>query len=170
MEVFVIVGAVGLAIIAVSVLFGDILDGVFEFESFELADGVLSTPVIGAFLAAFGAAGALLLNGLPKLSMLGVVAGAVGSGVLLGGVTLGVVRSLMHMPTDATPRTSDLVGTMGRVVTRVPEGGLGEVIVVSGGQQLKLSARSDAPVASGASVIVVDVLSPTSVVVTESDF
>lgn len=169
MNVFVIVGAVGVALVVVSVLFGDFLDGVLEFEHFEVGDGLLSTPVIGAALAAFGAGGALLLRGL-ELSMLGAVAGGAVSGVVLGGVTLALLRTLMHMPTDATPRTADLVGSLGRVITRIPPEGLGEITVVSGGQRMKLSARSDAPVASGASVIVVDVLSPTSVVVTESEF
>ncbi len=169
MDAFIIVGAVGLAIVVISVLFGDLLDGVFEFEHFELGDGLLSTPVIGAFLAAFGAGGALLLNGL-KVPILPAMAGAAVAGLVVGGVTLAVLRSLMHMPTDATPRTGDLVGSMGRVVTRIPDGGLGEITVISAGQRLKLSARSDAPVANGANVIVVDVLSPTSVVVTESEF
>lgn len=169
MEVFVVVGLVGLAIVAVSVLFGDILDGVFEFEHFEFADGVLSTPVVGAFLAAFGAGGAMLLYG-TKASMAGAVAGAVASGVVLGGATLALVRTLMHTPTDATPRAADLVGAMGRVVTRIPAEGLGEVLVMASGQRLKLSARAQEPIPGGASIIVVDVLSPTAVVVTESDF
>lgn len=169
MTAFLIIGAVGVLLVVVSVFLGDVLDGLFEFEHFEVGDGVLSTPVIGAFLAAFGGGGALLIEGL-RLSLLGSVAGAAVAGVVLGGITLAVLRSLMHMPTDATPRTADLVGAIGRVVTRVPDGGLGEIVVVSGGQRLKLSARADAPVANGASVIVVDVLSPTAVVVTESDF
>lgn len=169
MTAFLIIGAVGVLLVVVSVFLGDVLDGLFEFEHFEVGDGVLSTPVIGAFLAAFGGGGALLIEGL-RLSLLGSVAGAAVAGAALGGITLVVLRSLMHMPTDATPRTGDLVGAIGRVVTRVPAGGLGEIIVVSGGQRLKLSARADAPVANGATVIVVDVLSPTAVVVTESDF
>lgn len=169
MTFFVIVGVVGVAIVAVSVFFGDLLDGVFDFDGVDVADGVLSTPVIGAFLAAFGAGGALLVRG-QDLSLAAALAGALTSGVVLGGVTLVFVRSLMHMPTDATPRSADLVGSMGRVVTRVPSDGLGEIIVVSQGQQMKLSARSDAPVSQGATVIVVDVISPTSVVVTESEF
>jgi membrane-bound ClpP family serine protease len=167
-EAFIIVGAVGLTLVVVSLLFGDLLDGMFEFQHFEVADGLLSTPVIGAFLAAFGATGALLLR-VPKLSLLAALAGAAGAGFVLGGTTLVLVRSLMNMPTDATPRTSDLVGSIGRVVTRIPAEGLGEITVASGGQRLKLNARSDTPVASGANVIVVDVVSPTSVIVTESD-
>jgi len=168
-EAFVIIGGVGVAIVVLSLFIGDFLDGVLDFEHSGVGDGVLSTPVVGAFLAAFGAGGALLLRGL-ELSLAGSVLGGLAAGVVLGGVTLLVVRSLMSMPTDATPRSADLVGSMGTVVTRIPEGGLGEVSLVAAGQRLKLNARADGPIASGRPVIVVVVTSPTSVVVTESDF
>lgn len=168
MTAFVIIGVAGVAIVLISLLVGDFLDGLFDFGHFEVADGILSTPVLGAFLAAFGAGGALLLRGL-EFSLLGASVGGLVAGVVLGGATLALVRTLMHMPTDATPRTSDLVGAIGTVVTRIPDGGLGEISLVSAGQRVKLSARSDAPVASGRQVIVVSVVSPTSVLVTESD-
>jgi membrane protein implicated in regulation of membrane protease activity len=166
---FVIIGALGVTLVVVSLLFGDFLDGVFESASFDVADGWLSTPVLGAFLAAFGFAGALLLRGL-ELSLLGATAGGLLAGVLLGGVTLTLVRALMNMPTDPTPKTGDLVGQLATVVTRIPDGGLGEIALTASGQRMKLSARSDAPIASGTTVVVVDVTSPTSVVVTESGF
>ena len=169
MTAFVIIGAVGLAIVVVSLVFGDFLDGVLEFEHFEFGDGVLSTPVVGAFLTAFGATG-WLLTAVQELPVAVATAGGVGGGLVLGGTTLFLVRALMHMPTDATPRTADLVGSIGTVVTRIPADGLGEISVISAGQRMKLYARSDAPVPSGSKVIVVDVTSPTSVVVTESDF
>lgn len=169
MEAFVIIGAVGVGIVVVSLLFGDFLDGIFDFDLGDVGDGILSTPVIGAFMAAFGAAGALLLRGL-ETSLLNAVVGGVASGIVLGGATFGLVRALMHMPTDATPRTSDLVGSIATVITRIPDDGLGEIALVSAGQKLKLSARADGPIPNGSSVIVVDVTSPTSVIVTESGF
>jgi membrane-bound ClpP family serine protease len=166
---FLIIGGVGLAIVVVSLLFGDFLDGMFESPHFDVVDGWLSTPVIGAFLAAFGFGGALLLRG-PELSLAWATTGGLAAGVTLGGVTVALVRVLMNMPTDPTPRTRDLVGSLGTVVTRIPEHGLGEIAVTAAGQRLKLSARADAPIASGTTVVVVDVTSPTSVVVTESGF
>lgn len=167
-QLFLIIGSIGVTVVVVSLLFGDLLDGIFEFAHFELSDGLLSTPVIGAFLAAFGFGAALLLHS--NLSPLWSTAGGLGAGVTLGGATLGLVRALMNMPTDPTPRTSDLVGTLATVVTRIPEGGFGEIAVTASGQRLKLSARADAPVSAGTTVVVVDVTSPTSVVVTESGF
>ena len=169
MEAFVIIGAVGVGLVVVSLLFGDFLDGIFDFDLGDVGDGIVSTPVIGAFLAAFGAGGALLLQA-AETSLPNAIAGGVGSGVVLGGATFGLVRALMQMPTDATPRTSDLVGSIATVVTRIPDDGLGEITLVSAGQKIKLSARADGPIANGSSVVVVDVTSPTSVIVTESGF
>ncbi|MPZ73478.1 MAG: hypothetical protein GEU74_09640 [Nitriliruptorales bacterium] len=169
MDVFLVIGGVGVALVVISVLFGDILDGVLEFAPFELSDGLLSMPVIGAFLAAFGFGGALLMQG-PQFSPLWAGAGGVAAGAAVGGATLWLVRGLMNMPTDPTPRTGDLVGTIGTVVTRIPPNGLGEISVTTSGQRLKLNARADGPVAAGTTVVVVDVTSPTSVIVTESGF
>ena len=169
MTVFVIIGVLGLTVVVLSLLFGEVLDGMFEFAHFELSDGLLSTPVIGAFLAALGFGGALLL-GPAQLSPAWATAGGLGAGMTLGGVTLAIVRALMNMPTDPTPRTSDLVGSLGTVVTRIPADGMGEISVTASGQRLKLNARSDAPVPAGTTVVVVDVTSPTSVVVAESGF
>jgi len=166
---FLVIGSLGLTVVVVSLFFGDVLDGLFESAHFDVADGWLSTPVLGAFLAAFGFGGALLMRGL-EFSPLGAAAGGALAGFLLGGVTLALVRALMNMPTDATLRTGDLVGTLGTVVTRIPESGLGEITVTAAGQRLKLSARADTPIPSGTTVVVVDVTSPTSVVVTESGF
>ncbi len=168
MIVFVVVGAIGVAIVVVSLLFGDVLDGVLESAHFDVGDGLLSTPVLGAFLTAFGFGGALLLNGMESLAW--ATGGGVAAGVALGGITAWFVRVLVNMPTDATPRTSDLVGSLGTVVTPIPANGFGEVTVRTAGQRVKLNARADGAVATGTTVVVVDVTSPTSVVVTESGF
>jgi len=50
-------------------------------------------------------------------------------------------------------------------VTPIPAGGLGEVRVRFAGQQVKFSARADAPLPLGARVFVVAATSDTSVVV-----
>lgn len=167
-QVFLVVGLVGVAIVVVSLFLGDLLDGVLDFAHFDFGDGVASTPVLGAFLAAFGFGGWLLLEGETPPLLAG--GGALVAGIVVGGLTLVMVRGLMNMPTDPTPRTSDLVGSLGTVVTRIPADGFGEVAIRAAGQRLKLNARADAPLSSGTTVVVVDVMSPTSVVVTESGF
>lgn len=167
MTVLLTIGAVGVGLLLLSLVLGDFLDGVFDGLDVD-GGGLFSTEVIGAFLGAFGFGGALLLStsdvGLPLAVGGGAVAGIIG-----GGVALLVVRIFVRMPTDATPRSSDLAGKLGRVVTRIPSGGLGEITVFHAGHRIKVSARSAEPIAFGTDVVIVDVLSPTSVLVARSE-
>lgn len=164
MLVFLVIGAVGLGVIILSLVVGEVLDGAFEAVDADVGGGVFSTPVLGAFLAAFGFGGALTLYvtdvGAPVAALAGLASGGV-----VGGVALAIVRSLVNMPTDENVRTVDLVGARGRVVTRVPAGGLGEVTIRHAGQLLKLSARSDAELPAGSPVVVTDVMSSSAVFV-----
>ena len=168
MTVFVVVGAVGVLLVLIALIFGDILDGMLPDVGFGDSGGVFSTEVVGAFLGAFGLAGALVFDA--SGSTPAASAAAVGAGAVAGVATFFFSRALVRMPTDPTPRTRDLVGSIGTVVTRIPASGLGEISVVFHGQRMKLSARSDTALSAGTSVVVVDVVSPTSVVVTESGF
>lgn len=161
MTAFLIIGSVGLLILIASLVLGEIFDGLFEGIE---AGGVLSGPVIGSFLAAFGFGAALTMYATNVGSGVGALAG-LGSGVVVGGVSLLMTRNLMSMPTDEPVRSADLVGTEATVVTRIPESGIGEVSLVHRGQLMKMGARSSQAVASGARVTVVSVTSPSSVVV-----
>src|SRR5690606_38858697 len=89
---------------------------------------------------------------------LGALAG-LGSGVVVGGIAGLLTRSLMAMPTDATMRSADLVGTPATVVTRIPAEGLGEVTLTHLGQYLKLSARASEAIPAGTPVTVSAVIS-----------
>ena len=51
------------------------------------------------------------------------------------------------------------------MISPVPASGLGQVRVQLAGQPMKFNARADHPLAIGARVLVVDVLTPTSVLV-----
>jgi membrane-bound ClpP family serine protease len=167
MTVLLLIGAVGVGLLLLSLVLGDFLDGVFDGLDVD-GGGLLSTEVVGAFLGAFGFGGALLLSS-TGVTLLVALIGALVAGVIGGGIAAFVVRSFIHMHTDATPRSADLTGKLGRVITRIPDGGLGEISVSHHGQRVKLSARSEHPVPSGADVVIVDVLSPTSVLVTQAD-
>ena len=160
MEPFVVVGVVGVGLIVLTLVFGDLLDGILD--GVDLAGGILSTPVLGGFLGAFGLTGALTVAALGPLvaALVGV-----GAGIAFGGLALAFTRRVMHMPTDATPRTEDLVGRRGTVVVRVPEEGYGRVRVPHLGQHFDLSATAGAPLPRGAAVVVVEVRSSTAVIV-----
>jgi len=128
----------------------------------------LSLPVISGFLGAFGFGGAIaatLAGGHGGLAILvGAVAGfiaAIPTAFLAGKL----VNAAMNMATDATLSSSDLVGATGVIITPVPEGGYGEVRLAVAGQQIKFNARAEQPLALGTRVFVIDVPSPTSVLV-----
>jgi membrane protein implicated in regulation of membrane protease activity len=131
----------------------------------------LSLPVIAGFLGAFGFGGAIaatLTGGHGAIAIAaGVVVGllaAVPTAYLAGRL----VSAAMNMATDATLTSADLVGAMGVVVTPVPEGGYGEVRLSVAGQQIKFNARADRPLARGTQIFVIEVPSPTSVLVEPS--
>jgi membrane protein implicated in regulation of membrane protease activity len=128
----------------------------------------LSLPVIAGFLGAFGFGGAIVESLLPGRGgtglLIAVVVGllaAVPTGWLAGRL----VNAAMNMSTDATLTSNDLVGTVGVVITPVPVGGYGEVRLSVAGQQIKFNARSDQPLALGTRVFVIEVPTPTSVLV-----
>ena len=128
----------------------------------------LSLPVIAGFLGAFGFGGAIVESLLPDRGgtglLIAVVVGllaAVPTGWLAGRL----VNAAMNMSTDATLTSNDLLGTVGVVITPVPVGGYGEVRLAVAGQQIKFNARSDQPLALGTRVFVIEVPTPTSVLV-----
>lgn len=174
MVAFLVIGALGLAIVVLSLVLGEFLEGVFEGFDIDVdvdvdADGLFSTPVIGSFLAAFGFGAALVMYA--TNSGAGIAAlGGVGSGVIMGGAALVITRAFMHMPTDRNVNTRDLVGKAGVVISPIPVGGFGEVTVRHAGQLLKLHARSEEALAAGTPVWVIAVTSPSSVFVKGDEY
>ncbi|MEV0131269.1 NfeD family protein [Dactylosporangium sp. NPDC050688] len=165
--VFLILGGLGVLVLAVSLLVGDLLH--FDVDHPD-AVGVFSLPAIAGFVGAFGFGGAIV-------SALGVPGGTVVAA--LGGLAAAVptawlatrlARMAMNMRTDATPTQQDMVGTTGVVVTPITANGFGEVRISLGGQPMKLSARADRPIALGTRILVVEATSSTSVIVEETPF
>lgn len=167
MTALLIIGAVGVGLLLLSLVLGDFLDGVLDGFDID-GGGLLSTEVVGAFLGAFGFGGAML-ESTTSATLPVAVGGGIVAGLLGAGIALVIVRTFLRMPTDATPRSGDLTGKLGRVVTRIPDGGLGEITVSHHGHRVKLSARSEQPVPSGTDVVIVDVLSPTAVLVSQTE-
>jgi membrane protein implicated in regulation of membrane protease activity len=129
-------------------------------------DGLnLSLPVLTGFIGAFGFGGAIAAEVLPGhnallasgVGLLAAVPTAWGAGRLM--------NAAINMSTDATLSSGDLVGAMGVVISPVPADGFGEVRLSIGGQPMKFNARSAEPLAIGTHVFVIEVPSPTSVLV-----
>lgn len=163
---FLVIGGLGVAVLAVSLLVGDLL----HFGHPD-ADGPFSVPAVAGFVGAFGFAGAiagyLTPGGTPVKVLVACVAGVVAA-LPTAWLAMRLSAAAINMRTDATPTRADLVGTLGVVVTPIPTGGYGEVRVRLGGQQVKLNARSDQPLPLGARVFVIEATSSTSVLVEET--
>jgi hypothetical protein len=110
--VFIVIGAVGLALVLISLLLGDLLDGLFDSFDIEFGGGIFSTPVLGSFLAAFGFGAALIMFAGGVGATIGAL-GGLASGLLVGGLALLMMRSLINMPTDETVSTAKLEGSPG---------------------------------------------------------
>jgi membrane protein implicated in regulation of membrane protease activity len=153
-----------LAVLAVTLVFDDALEGLTE----GLGPDWLSLPVLASVFAAFGlAAGAISGNSGPAVVAVpaGLVAGA-GAGALAARL----IAAAMRMPTDPPVRTGELPGKVGRVVTPIRTDRAGEVLVPLGGSAYKLTAHATTDIALGTEVVVVEVTSPTSVLVTTLEF
>lgn len=163
--VFLVIGAVGLAVLLLSLFVGELGElGLGEVD----ADGWFSVPAAAALLGGVGFGGAAATSVLPEdlpdavTALLAVAVGlAVAVPLAWGAVRLS--RALRDMPTQETLTRHHLVGAQGVVVSAVPGSGFGEVRLAMAGQQLKFSARSDVPLPAGTPVYVVEALSETAV-------
>ena len=164
MTVFLIIGAVGLAIALVALLLGDVVDGVLHLDAFD--SDLFSTAALAAFIGAFGFGGAIALAVVDWM-WLAVLIGLV-VGVVAGWGALSLTRFLKSDASGKAFRADSLVGAPGRVITAIPEGGLCEVQVRSEGHLRKLAARADQAIPGGSDIWVTAILSPTSVHVTRT--
>jgi membrane protein implicated in regulation of membrane protease activity len=165
---FLVIGGLGVAVLAISLIVGDLLH-----LGHPDADGPFSLPAVAGFVGAFGFVGAVGASiasaGTPLQLVAACGAGAVAA-VPTAWLAIRLSRAAMNMRTDATPTRSDLVGTLGVVVTPIPPSGYGEVRISLGGQPVKLNAKADRPLPLGARVLVVEAPSSTSVIVEETSY
>lgn len=157
MTAFLVIGALGVVLLVVALVLGDVLDGAFE----GLSAGFFSTEALAGFLGALGFGGAIALS-LTGSTSLAVVIGLV-LGVLLGALAARASRFLHGDGATDTVRTSDLLEKMGSVVSAIPEDGYGVVQLSVGGHLTRLNARSTTAVPAGTRVSVTEVISPTAV-------
>lgn len=148
-------GGLGLVALVVGLVLGDLDVDV------DLGPDWLSLPVLAALVGAFGFVGAAATS-FGASAPVALAAGAV-AGVALAAGAARLVSGLMHMPTDGTVRTGDMIGRPGQVVTALTPERSGEVLVDHAGQRLKVAARGDEVLTVGTPVVVVEVLSPTFV-------
>ncbi|MFJ4771902.1 hypothetical protein ACIP88_22800 [Streptomyces uncialis] len=159
-------GIAGLALLVLALVFDGLLEGLFGGFSVlnGLFDGLLSLPVVAGFVSMLGFTGAIVL-GSTGLGVVPATAVGAAAGVTAAWLTARFSRSLMRDNSPPAPRGEDLVGSAGSVITPIPAGGYGEVMLRLAGQPAKYSARSAVPIARGAEVWVESAPTATSVVV-----
>lgn len=159
MTVFLVLGVVGLVVIAVSLLMGDLTGGVLD----GLGADWFSTEVVGGFVSALGFTGAIAVQA-GASDGVAVLVGVL-SGLVFGSGAAWLTGLVRRGATDHTPDAGDVVGHEGLVLSAVPEDGYGSVEVRLGGHTLRYNARADLPLEPGTAVHVTSVLSPTAVTV-----
>jgi len=163
--VFLCIGGFSLLVLLLSLVGGHIHLGHLRLHAGHhgFTARLLSLPGIAGLVGGFGFGGAIANEGLHSA---GLAAGiGLSAGVPLAWAAGRLMAAADGMSTDATPTSGDVVGATGVVVSPIPEHGLGQVRVRFAGSPTKFNARADHPLALGTPVIVVDVLTPTSVLV-----
>jgi membrane protein implicated in regulation of membrane protease activity len=166
------IGALSLLLLVLSLVGGHLghlgLDHGHAGQPSTGADGdgfILSLPVLTGFLGGFGFGGAIAAELVPGHHAWAAAAGGLVAAVPAAWLAGRLLRAAVTMPTDATPTSADLIGTTGVIISAVPDGGYGEVRLTVAGQPVKFNARSAAPLPPGTHVFVIDVPSPSSVMV-----
>lgn len=171
MTVFFVIGGVGIALLLVALLVGDVLDGALGLDGIDaihaLDSDLFSTAGIAGLLGGFGFGGAL---GLATTDVMLIAIGiglAVGFALAWGAGRL--TRLLRRQGSDIAPSTHSLVGVEALVITAVPENGYGQVRLRHGGHTYTLNAKAPITLDAGSRVWISGVLSATSVEVRPVD-
>ncbi|MEI5582435.1 MULTISPECIES: NfeD family protein [unclassified Agromyces] len=140
---FLIVGGIGLILLVVSLVLGDVLD------HFELGDGMISGTAIAVALTVFGAAGAITASSGLDLVWAYILAAALAVGAYVAAAL--AVRSLARS-SDGAPASA--IGLAGTATAAISESG-GEVSLEGPGELERRLAFADHPIPAGARVRVV---------------
>jgi membrane-bound ClpP family serine protease len=144
----------GLALLLLSLLLGDL----FDFLSVDLPGGDFSAaPVFFAAVSAFGAGGLLGLEAF-GLGTGGSVASGLGTGAVMGFLTALLFLALRRQESAEPFGLSQLIGLRGRCAVAIDSGGRGKVSVYHAGMTRSFPATSADAIAEGQEVVVTDVL------------
>lgn len=146
-------GGMLLLTLIVDDIFGGLLGAVHL--GFDVA-GVSPTPMLLGFVAMFGVGGLFGVHGVnagPAVAtLIGVVAGLVGSGVVFG-----AFKVLRQAESSTTFSLQEMVGASGRVSVGIPANRFGTVLISFAGASHNLTATADAEIPAGRDVKVVGV-------------
>ncbi len=164
MTIFLVIGVIGIFIALLSLLLGDVIDGLVDID--VVGGDLFSVASIAGFLGAFGFGGYTSLA-LIDATWLAVVVG-LAAGVLAAWGATSLTRWLKSGERAANFRSESLIGAPARVITDIPEAGFGEVRIHGQGGSRKRAARAAVAIPTGTEVWVSAIVSPTAVEVTPS--
>jgi len=134
-------------------IFGGLLGAIHV--GFDVA-GVSPTPILLGFIAMFGVGGLFGLHGLNAgpggATVVGVVAGLIGSGVVFG-----AFKVLRQAESTETFSLQDMIGSTGRVSVGIPANRFGTVLISFAGASHNMTATADTEIPAGREVKVVAV-------------
>ena len=148
---------IGGGLLLLTLIFDDLFGGLLNVLhlGFDLG-GVSPTPVLLGFVAMFGVGGLFGLHSLGQgpgvATLIGVVAGALGAGVVLG-----AFRVLGAAQSTETFSLQDMVGSTGRVSVAIPATRFGTVLISFAGASHNMTATADTDIPAGRVVKVVAV-------------
>lgn len=157
MSMFLVIAAVGMGLLVISLVLGEVFDGVADV----LAGDWFSGAVLSAFVAAFGLGGALATS-LGSETGPAIAAGVVAGG-LFGWLAAWLTRVVRRSESGHTPTTADAVGLDATIVSAIPADGFGVVTVRVAGHLLRCNARAEVALEPGTPVHVTGALSPSAV-------
>ncbi|MBI4259827.1 MAG: hypothetical protein HY658_04610 [Actinobacteria bacterium] len=148
---------VGLGILAISLLLGDI----FDFFDVDIGDtGLPIIPVFFAAMSAFGAGGLLGIE-LFGLGTRGSVVTGLGVGLGAGALTALLFAALRRQETHEGFELSHMIGERGMCTLSLGPGRVGKVSVHHAGMTRSFPATSDETIGAGEEVVVRDVVGET---------
>jgi hypothetical protein len=142
LTIFIGVAAVGLVFLVVSLLFGELFEGLGLHDAAAGVDGhgFIDSRAVAVFITAFGGFGAIGIR-----SGLGVVPSALlglAGGFVLGGAVTLFARFLLAQQSSSSVSGSQLVGRTAQVTVTIPAGGVGQISCRIGEERVEKIARS----------------------------
>lgn len=145
---------VGLGLLVLSVLLGD----VFDFIDFDIGGTDLAVmPILFTAAAAFGAGGLIGIEAF-GLGRGGSIFAGLGTGVAAGALAGALFALLRRQEATDGFTMSQLIGERGRCSLTIGPGKVGKVSVTYGGMTRTFSASSADEIATGEEVVVSDVI------------
>jgi membrane protein implicated in regulation of membrane protease activity len=108
----------------------------------EVGLSPLSPITIATFITTFGGVGVIMNNVTHFVPAVGVLVAAVSGLAVAGAVFLLYARVATTVQSSSEVQMGELVGMTAEVIAPIPEGNVGEVVLVARGARIRSSARS----------------------------